>query len=504
MQFSPLFLLLLDFCLIVCRTGINHRDKPTMVQDELSKSYAEPVMLKPEIKTLEEFLSLTNLQIPQYQRPYKWQDYHVLQLVDDLLTQNHKPSYRLGTVVLHENTVSKNNNKLKQLELVDGQQRTITILLILKAYFQTYGISQVILKDNNRKADLETILNLTKTFKFSSLISKANIQKNYQTILQEVNKPEFTLKTIEFLLNSCELVVITLTNLSEAFQFFDAQNARGRDLSPHDLLKAYHLREFSSTEEDLKASTVKHWEDTDSRELANLFALYLYRIKGWTNGKSARHFTKADIDLFKGVNTDAIDNYPFLRALKITHLSIDGYNNHHVNIADNHQSDYPFQLDQILINGRRFFEFVNYYQRFQFLFNTTTLIAKFDLSESTIATLTAMDEYEGRYRTGDKYVRSIFNCLLMYYYDKFGVAQLSQAIDKIFVWAYYLRLSYKRLALASVDNYVLEVNLFESIRSAMKPKDFLHIPLRSLEKVESKKTNKIDARFIDLGYMNAK
>lgn len=40
------------------------------------------------------------------------------------------------------------------------------------------------------------------------------------------------------------MVVITVDKISEAFQLFDSQNTRGRALYPHDLLKAYHLREI--------------------------------------------------------------------------------------------------------------------------------------------------------------------------------------------------------------------------------------------------------------------
>lgn len=475
-----------------------------MIKSELNEVYRQHKSSVPEIKKVEEFLSLTNLQIPQYQRPYKWQDYHVLQLIDDLMTQGDKPSYRLGTVVLHEENSNDPSSNYSQLMLVDGQQRTLTILLLLKAYYQSHYINKNNSKNYGLKSKLEGVFKCTESFKFTSLISKANIQKNYQTIFQEVNKPEFTINTIEFLLNACEFVVITLSNLSEAFQFFDAQNSRGRDLSPHDLLKAYHLREFSSEEDKLKVLTVKHWEDTDSKQLSNLFAIYLYRIKGWADGKSARYFTKNDINLFKGINIDTEDTYPFLKALQITHLSVDNYNQHPVSKANQHQSNYPFQLDQIIINGRRFFEFVIHYQRFNFLFDNQKLNENFDLPETTQSSLKAMDEYEGRHRTGDKYIRSIFNCLLMYYYDKFGDASLSQAIDKIFFWSYTLRLSYQRLELSSVDNYVLRVNLFEAVRKATRPKDFLHTSLQILDasSINSKKTEIIQAQFEKMGYIN--
>lgn len=68
-----------------------------------------------------------------------------------------------------------------------------------------------------------------------------------------------------------------------------------------------------------------------------------------------------------------------------------------------------------------------------------------------------IDTYEGRNRTGDrKYVRMLFDCALLFYIDKFGNTDLSKAIERIFIWAYRLRLIYQNLQLVSVDNYVVQ------------------------------------------------
>ena len=58
--------------------------------------------------------------IPPYQRPYKWTTKHVNQLISDLLTFSTQRHYRLGTLVLHNN------------EIVDGQQRIITLALLIR------------------------------------------------------------------------------------------------------------------------------------------------------------------------------------------------------------------------------------------------------------------------------------------------------------------------------------------------------------------------------------
>ena len=54
----------------------------------------------------------------------------------------------------------------------------------------------------------------------------------------------------EYIENRCELIVVITSDVSEAFQFFDSQNARGKALYPHDLLKAYHLREMNDISDE--------------------------------------------------------------------------------------------------------------------------------------------------------------------------------------------------------------------------------------------------------------
>ena len=80
-----------------------------------------------EIISVKKLLNINNLEIPEYQRPYKWGIKNVNQLIDDILTFNNKTAYRIGTVVLHKD---KDKNILN---IVDGQQRTITLMLIALA-----------------------------------------------------------------------------------------------------------------------------------------------------------------------------------------------------------------------------------------------------------------------------------------------------------------------------------------------------------------------------------
>lgn len=456
----------------------------------------ESLKLQKGIISVYQLLADSNLAIPQYQRPYKWTSRHVGQLFSDIAAFRGKTSYRLGTIVFHLDDRQKN--------IVDGQQRTITLMLAVHALIRRQRESRIELGRKDLKTQLDELETKMVIPSFESDISKVNIHANYLEIARIIDRADFDEEQINFLFNRCEVVTFTLTDISEAFQFFDSQNARGKDLEPHDLLKAFHLREFSTHEDHLKRDTVSKWENSETAELSTLFAQYLYRIRNWTKGESARYFGKEDTDLFKGVNIETISNYPYIEHLRLAHHFVDHYNGGYERKFDGHKLAFPFYLDQIIINGRRFFEMTDHYLgEVGSVIDTDTLrkrISSVSISEFAKKIFETITSYEGKNRTGDRYVRVMFDCLLIYYIDKFGFAEISRAIEKIFIWAYSLRLQMQVLQLASMDNYVLESNLFKHLKDATRPSDFLRCSLPVVTKNRSRKTKKIENLFKEMRY----
>ena len=138
------------------------------------------------------------------------------------------------------------------------------------------------------------------------------IVTNYEILskrISELPKDEQN-KYKNYLFERCSVVQIVTDSEQEAFQFFDSQNARGLDLNPHDLLKAFHLREFPDSENLLKQNVVESWEQQNTKSLEVLFANYLYPIRRWSLGKQAVHFSKSEVNVFKGMKLDS-DSYPF-------------------------------------------------------------------------------------------------------------------------------------------------------------------------------------------------
>lgn len=483
---------------------------------------------KTRILKVGEFLSskqYTNekqLIIPVYQRPYRWQQSHITALLNDLYYQcarlghrlekifNPDDAYRLGTVVLHQ---EKEADKT-QLALVDGQQRTLTLLLIIHAAKQSERFKKQL---NDFAAVTIHLSDCSETQK--------NLSQNLELIKRHVNSPEFTPEVLDFLLNHCEVVQVTLGDLSEAFQFFDSQNARGLDLSPHDLLKAFHLREFPASENDLKQSVVEYWEQQKTEELKGLFAAYLYPIRQWSKDQQATFFSKAEADIFKGVNL-GVANYPFQQSLKTVHITVDGYNEHNHRCLDQHKMQYPFQLTQTLINGRRFFEWVTHYQALiQPLLNDTEVVGQSwlhtalhahtkELSQpvadntgrhTALEIMQVLNTYNryARRRRGDQYVRRLFNALLLCYYDRFGSHDLPRAIEYIFIWAYSLRLKQQSVYLESLEKYIKENNLFMRLQLSLSPVEFLSKPLPQLKTSAASNVKQIEAVFKSLGYYTA-
>lgn len=429
-----------------------------------------PAAVETRILSIGEVLE-QHITLPDYQRPYKWQSEHVRQLLNDLRYHQRKNAYRLGSFVFH---------KHKTLDIVDGQQRLVTLLLIITAI--------------QKKADrlIPATFPLLGILQLPHEESRKNVIRNYQEILNSLGSAELNPAFVDFLLNTCEVVCFTLAEVSEAFQFFDSQNARGKPLEPHDLLKAYHLREFSPVDEALKAETVEQWEaieeqDAERRgtELKHLFGEYLYRIRQWSRGQRAQQFRSRDIGVFKGINPEtADDDFPHLRALKMAHYFVDDYNTHFSRRIDRQAMPYPFSLDQAILNGRRFFEMVTHYQQLGFHRGHVTLPGGDSLNDLAQNILQEINQYEGNHRTGDRYVRNLFDCLLMYYCDKFGSAELSRAIEKIFIWAYTLRLENYAVQWASVENHVKADNRFITLRDSCRPEDFLSKPCRALGSIK--------------------
>lgn len=458
-----------------------HQSERTLnIEEELSplqkkieeNNYHNP---QPEVKPIEK-IDFSTLSIPPYQRPYKWTSRNVNQLITDIITFRHKKQYRLGTLVLHNG------------EIVDGQQRILTLALLLKKMYER-------LQDKETKAYYKKYIDNIKLFAksttFPNRYSLHNIVENIHVI--EGRESEFDDQLFNFILEKCEFVVIELSNISEAFQFFDSQNARGKDLEAHDLLKAYHLREMVDMSE-ADSQNIDKWQRQKTAVLKEIF-LVLYRAKRWSRGKSARYFTKNNTDEFKGISLDDCKRYPFYQKEVIAHIFSEIYANNPIRKIDQNKIEYPYNLDGQIINGSRFFDMAHHYLS---LYNSIKTSEVFPENGKASEIMNCINNYEGMKRTGDQYVRSMFNVLVLYYIDRFGKVELDKVIPKFFVWAYSLRLLNIAVQRASIDNYAKrEDSMLRYVHNAKTPYDIINLNLKCIDEkdVSSTKCERISEMF---------
>ena len=397
-----------------------------------------------------------HLHIPPYQRPYRWGYKNVKQLLEDIATNKNagKQKYRIGSVILYK-------NKDGAYEIVDGQQRITTLLLLAKAC----GVGNELL------GKLE----------YKHPDSKNNIIDNYKYITEWINEyyPEKKDEYWQYVEDSCEFVVIVVDDLSEAFQMFDSQNGRGKELEAYNLLKAYHIRAMEQDSREEKVACDKRWEaatmydatptvdgDPNVDVLRQIFNEQLYRGRVWSKGKIAHILKKSDIDEFKGFTIDKNHNidFPFQNPYLLQYLTAKFYKNilsgtvmtqPRFAYGDNENIDPFVNITQQIVNGKAFFDYVETYveiykqlfillksfqlREFKSFFYKYCLNYGKDLDASEDPNCFKSTGYANR--SGDSYLREAYKTVVMLLFDKFGEKGLNKYYKVLYKLIYSERLS---------------------------------------------------------------
>lgn len=449
-----------------------------------------------------------SLKIPPYQRPYKWTAKNASQLLDDIeeAMAANKEVYRVGTLILHKNTDSE--TQAVSYDIVDGQQRTITFSLLLKC-----------ICDDPIKFLGQELSN--------NAYNVRNVENNYRTLKRRIDKlSDEKEKTAlsGYVQDHCELIVVITEDLSEAFQFFDSQNARGKALYPHDLLKAYHLREMNELDADETERIVGIWENLNQRELASLFSDYLYRLKEWVRGNRAYELTEHNIDLFKGIT--AKDNYPYAQFYKGAFSYADDVNHSKIPFVTGIQKLSPFQINAPIVGGKPFFEYTkHYFDILADIRNNDKYEGYFINGNKIVQTL---DRREYRSGVGNRITRLMFDTAILLYVDRFcpaipskaDLAYLDHFVVFAFIWAYSMRAQYRNVGWQVAQNYVMGTvskagivngfNIYKVIAESNCPSDLMStlsdklVPIEtanirskiSHEEIEEKDDNEVFKQYL--------
>ena len=247
--------------------------------------------LDPESFNLVNLFDNAKYTVPVYQRPYSWSEKEVKKLLDDIFLifdnkdnlQNEELILFMGTLFLK---VGKNiGNKYTEYEIVDGQQRITTFILVLMVLLnffyqkkvdtdETQNIEKFFWKKNDRKKDKDKrVLTLGSVDKkilnelFNELYDKKDIikfieNKNNNLEIDEITKnllknvlfidkffkekynledsSEEYLNFFDFFETNIRFIAIKVNvNLMKLFSIFESINAKGKKLEEVDLIKNY-------------------------------------------------------------------------------------------------------------------------------------------------------------------------------------------------------------------------------------------------------------------------
>ena len=263
--------------------------------------------------------------IPDYQRPYAWGENECQTLWDDIFSFaipdedatkfKQDDEYYLGPIVIFKNDYGK-------LEIIDGQQRLTTLMLLLRAFYERAGLMQDKETVTMRKMIEQCIWKTDefgepdkKALKINSEVATDEDKEEFLKILKQGTTTEefksryadnyrFFEKSIDIflnkyptffpylpirILNNCILLPIEAENQDTALRIFSTLNDRGKPLSDADIFKAEFYKYYSKKgEKDLFIEKWKELEQTSiqtfktndsSSSLDELFTRYMYYLR---------------------------------------------------------------------------------------------------------------------------------------------------------------------------------------------------------------------------------
>lgn len=270
--------------------------------------------------------------IPDYQRPYAWGETECQTLWDDIFSFaipdegrtefDSNSEYFLGPIVTFKNSVSK-------MEVIDGQQRLTTLMLLLRAFYEKFGHMQdkasVATKQNVEKCiwktdefgepdmsalkidsevatdkDKDEFLEILKTGVVKPG-QKSRYAANYRFFQNCIDDflakyPTYFAYLPTRIMNNCILLPIEAESQDTALRIFSTLNDRGMPLSDSDIFKAQFYKYYSDIGK--KDLFIKQWKDLEEltesifhplngTPMDELFTRYMYYIRAKQGIKSS-------------------------------------------------------------------------------------------------------------------------------------------------------------------------------------------------------------------------
>lgn len=258
-------------------------------------------------------------RIPDYQRAYVWGKDEISELIDDVnYASEHNPvgQYFLGSMVLRKAARTRDGVSFEEYELLDGQQRLTTLMLMLACirdrvtdtklkgacremlyqeenkWKKIPGRNRIVydIRDNvgdfieryiraddgSRSTDLPGIA-------ASKNLSLGNMAAGMQTIhanfcdAERFPAPGDFDRFVGYLLNNALFIYVSTEDLDDAFRLFTILNDRGIPLSNSDILKAKNLGAITGEKD--RGKWAEYWEEVEGEMGRDEFDRFLSLVR---------------------------------------------------------------------------------------------------------------------------------------------------------------------------------------------------------------------------------
>ncbi|GAA8631817.1 DUF262 domain-containing protein [Helicobacter pylori] len=272
-------------------------------------------------------------QIPIYQRPYQWTEENCEKLLDDLFEdyeEDRESDYFCGSLVLVK---SNPNSKTEIYDIVDGQQRLSTFILLAKVLATLYSERldsknlehlQEGWKDrhterkrlsfntigSNAEYDFQDALDFFDDPHHVSKNDENNYLKNAVCLKDYLEKKEIKNINdfIEWLYSNVKFITIICPSIDKALRIFNVLNARGLPLNATDIFKGELLKELAKEGDQKKL--VSRWNALSQKcsdndlTMETLFSWHLTYLDPVT---SKEKMEKRLVTWFKNLNKTPLE-----------------------------------------------------------------------------------------------------------------------------------------------------------------------------------------------------
>ncbi|WRG60468.1 DUF262 domain-containing protein [Helicobacter pylori] len=257
--------------------------------------------MKATQSTINDFFALTGtiFSIPVYQRNYTWEEENCEKLLQDIVSiSQNKKTHFMGSItyILHLIDDEKSLRQLQEFVIIDGQQRIITLMLLLKAIetkIQNEGIKKEIgnlLNLSGQRLRLKPIKSDKEAFdlvmqnRSHELQGVSHIRNNYKFFTKELDNyisKGYRIEEIYGAFLRLKIVAIGLELGEDDPQVvFESINATGVQLKGLDLIRNYLMM----------------GENSDNQN--RLYHTYWVSLEDWLGERDLNDFIKTYLRIY--------------------------------------------------------------------------------------------------------------------------------------------------------------------------------------------------------------